>query len=404
MIKIYEILSYLFVPLILVKIYLRIKSNKEDRKRYVERFGKNYNNLKSSKKIIWIHAASIGEFKSSDIIIKKYYKKFHILVTTTTKTSAEYINEFYADKVTHQYIPFDIPFWCSRFIDFWNPRLILWIESDIWPNMLKKIRDRKIICFYINARISPKSFNRWKYLKSLYSESLITFNKIFAQSQNDLKRISILSKQNIYYIGNLKLSNNYINTVQKDKKENLCIIIVSSHKNEEEIIIKSINKIVKEKKLKIFIAPRHIKRIEEVSNMLKKYFYDFTLGALENNNSKIEIIDSFGNLEKYFKKCDIAILGGSFVNKGGHNPLEPAANGCALISGKYVFNWQNIYEDMIKDKACIMINDISELKIKMAELINNESLLDHYKKRALDFSNKKFFDNDALFKEIDLVL
>ena len=149
MIKIYEILSYLFVPLILVKIYLRIKSNKEDRKRYVERFGKNYNNLKSSKKIIWIHAASIGEFKSSDIIIKKYYKKFHILVTTTTKTSAEYINEFYADKVTHQYIPFDIPFWCSRFIDFWNPRLILWIESDIWPNMLKKIRDRKIICFYI---------------------------------------------------------------------------------------------------------------------------------------------------------------------------------------------------------------------------------------------------------------
>ena len=404
MIKIYQVLSYLFVPLILVKIYFRIKSNKEDRKRYVERFGKNYNNLKSSKKIIWIHAASIGEFKSSDIIIKKYYKKFHILVTTTTKTSAEYINEFYADKVTHQYIPFDIPFWCSRFIDFWNPRLILWIESDIWPNMLKKIRDRKIICFYINARISPKSFNRWKYLKSLYSESLITFNKIFAQSQNDLKRISILSKQNIYYIGNLKLSNNYINTVQKDKKENLCIIIVSSHKNEEEIIIKSINKIVKEKKLKIFIAPRHIKRIEEVSNMLKKYFYDFTLGALENNNYEIEIIDSFGNLEKYFKKCDIAILGGSFVNKGGHNPLEPAANGCALISGKYVFNWQNIYEDMIKDKACIMINDISELKIKMAELIKNESLLDHYKKRALDFSNKKFFDNDALFKEIDLVL
>ena len=274
MIKIYQVLSYLFVPLILVKIYFRIKSNKEDRKRYVERFGKNYNNLKSSKKIIWIHAASIGEFKSSDIIIKKYYKKFHILVTTTTKTSAEYINEFYADKVTHQYIPFDIPFWCSRFIDFWNPRLILWIESDIWPNMLKKIRDRKIICFYINARISPKSFNRWKYLKSLYSESLITFNKIFAQSQNDLKRISILSKQNIYYIGNLKLSNNYINTVQKDKKENLCIIIVSSHKNEEEIIIKSINKIVKEKKLKIFIAPRHIKRIEEVSNDLdiKNFF------------------------------------------------------------------------------------------------------------------------------------
>ena len=136
MLRIYQILSTLLIPVIILNIFIRIYRKKEDRLRFIERFGKPTVKKNSKKKILWIHAASIGEFKSSDLIIERYHKVFDILVTTTTKSSGEYIKEFYKDKIIHQYIPFDVSQWCSRFLNFWKPNLILWIESDIWPNML----------------------------------------------------------------------------------------------------------------------------------------------------------------------------------------------------------------------------------------------------------------------------
>ena len=224
MLKVYQLISYFLIPIILINLCFRIINKKEDKNRYRERFGKSKKNLDSSKRIIWIHAASIGEFKSSKLIIDKYHNNFHILVTTTTKSSAEYINKFYKDKILHQYIPFDISIWCSRFLNNWKPNLVLWIESDIWPNMLNQIKKRNINCLFINARVSPKSFNKWKYLKNLYSFSMRTFIKIFAQSENDLERIKMLTKLKIDYIGNMKLSdkNNLKKIhVNEDKKNML---------------------------------------------------------------------------------------------------------------------------------------------------------------------------------------
>ena len=171
MFRIYQILSTILIPVIIVNIFIRIYRKKEDRLRFIERFGKPTVKKNSKKKILWIHAASIGEFKSSDLIIERYHKVFDILVTTTTKSSAEYIKEFYKNKIIHQYIPFDVSLWCSRFLNFWKPNLILWIESDIWPNMLNKIRVKNINCLYLNARISPTSFKKWKSTKNFYRNS-----------------------------------------------------------------------------------------------------------------------------------------------------------------------------------------------------------------------------------------
>jgi len=405
MLKLYKLFSYIFIPLILASLYLRIIKNKEDKLRYLERFGKCKKKFTETKKIIWLHASSIGEFKSSNLIIEKYHKDFNILVTTTTKTSAEYINKYYNDKVLHQFIPYDVPIWCSRFINYWKPSLILWIESDIWPNMLKIINDKKINCFYINARISPKSYKKWKYFKNLYSKSLNTFNKILAQSLNDLKRIEILSGRKIQYIGNLKLSNNNKNNIDLKTKREFSIMIVSSHEFEEEKIIDSINNIIINNKVKLCIAPRHPQRINQITKILKNYNLTYTLDSEETNSVKdVKIIDGFGNLDSYFIKSEIVILGGSFVNKGGHNPIEPAKYGCALISGNLVYNWQDIYDEMSNKKACIMINDINDLKNILDGLMLNKSLLDEFKKKALDFSNKNFFDSEFLFKEINMVL
>ena len=197
MLRIYQILSTLLIPVIILNIFIRIYRKKEDRLRFIERFGKPTVKTNNEKKILWIHAASIGEFKSSDLIIERYHKVFNILVTTTTKSSAEYIKEFYKNKIIHQYIPFDVPLWCSRFLNFWKPNLILWIESDIWPNMLNKIRVKNINCLYLNARISQTSFKKWKGTKNFYRNSLKSFNKIFAQSKDDKKRIQELTNLQI---------------------------------------------------------------------------------------------------------------------------------------------------------------------------------------------------------------
>ena len=402
MVKIYQIIGILFLPLIIVNIFIRIYRDKEDRVRFVERFGKPTIKKNNEKKILWIHAASIGEFKSSDLIIERYHKVFDILVTTTTKSSADYIEEFYKNKVVHQYIPFDVSIWCSRFLNFWKPNLILWIESDIWPNMLKKIREKNINCLYLNARISPNSFKKWKNAKNFYKNSLKNFNKIFAQSTDDKKRIHELTNLQIDYIGNLKLAKSKLNSVTNREQSNI-IMIASTHSNEEIEIIKSIKKTIREFNLKIYLAPRHPERINTIKQELNKEGFSISLESkkdVEENN--IVIIDSFGKLDQYFKISNLVILGGSFLkNIGGHNPIEAACYGCVVISGKYVDNWTNIYEDMVKANSCIIVNKFEDIDIKMKELINNNLEIKKIQANALKFTNRSFFEKEKLFKDIE---
>ena len=402
MLKIYQIISNLLLPLIILNIYIRIYRKKEDKVRFVERFGKPTIKKNNEKKILWIHAASIGEFKSSDLIIDRYHKVFDILVTTTTKSSADYINKFYKNIVVHQYIPFDVSIWCSRFLNFWKPNLILWIESDIWPNMLNKIRDKNINCLYLNARISPNSFKKWKNAKNFYKNSLKNFNKIFAQSTDDKKRIHELTNLQIDYIGNLKLAKSKLNSVTNKEQSNI-IMIASTHSNEEIEIIKSIKKTIREFNLKIYLAPRHPERINTIKHELNKEGFSSILESKkEYEENNIVIIDSFGKLDQYFKISDLVILGGSFLkNIGGHNPIEPASYGCAIISGNYVDNWTNIYEDMVKANSCIIVNKFEDIDIKMKELLNNNLEIKKIQANAHEFSNRSFFEKEKLFQNIE---
>jgi len=405
MVKIYQIIGILFLPLIIVNIFIRIYRDKEDRVRFVERFGKPTIKKNNEKKILWIHAASIGEFKSSDLIIERYHKVFDILVTTTTKSSADYIEEFYKNKVVHQYIPFDVSIWCSRFLNFWKPNLILWIESDIWPNMLRAIRKKDINCLYLNARISPNSFKKWKNAKNFYKYSLKNFNKIFAQSSEDKKRIHELTNLQIDYIGNLKLAKKNINSVTNKDQLNT-IMIASTHFNEEIEIIKSIKKTIREFDLKIYLAPRHLERINSIKHKLNKEGFSVTLESnKDNDENSIVIIDSFGKLDQYFKISNLVILGGSFLERiGGHNPIEPASYGCVVISGKYVDNWTNIYEDMVKANSCIIVNRFEEIDLKMRELLNNNFEIKKIQKNAFEFSNSAFFEKEKLFQNIEVYI
>ena len=403
MFKLYRFLSFIAIPLIFFNICWRIIQKKEDKQRYKERFGKSSIQIPQNK-IIWIHAASVGEFKSSHIIIETYYKKYSILVTTTTKSAAEYASKYYAGKIIHQYAPFDVDIWVKRFIKYWKPQLVLWIESDLWPNTLSAIKKNKIQSLLINARISPQSFNRWKRIANNYNELLKTFSNVFAQSREDLKRLQSLTDKKIEFIGNLKLANvaDTKNFPVLSKKSNLSIMLASSHKGEEEKLIPLIKKLyVKYSNTQFYLAPRHPERSSSIKKMFNHKKLKCTKESnLNYKNSRVIIVDSFGNLASYFHKSDIVFLGGSLSKSGGHNPIEPAKYNCAIISGNHVFNWQNIYDEMVKEQACYIINNLEKLEDLLEKLINDEDILEKSKQNALNFAQKKFFDEEKL---IDII-
>ena len=408
MIQIYKFFGFILIPIIKLNIYLRIKNGKEDPIRYKERYGKIVLK-KPSKKIIWIHAASIGEFKSAEILINSLYKEYSILITTTTLSAANFANDYYSEKIIHQYAPLDINPWINSFLSHWKPNLVIWIESDLWPATLELLKNKKIKSLLFNVRMSPQSFNRWKKIKFFYKQITDCFDEITAQSVIDKERIEKLTNRNIEYIGNLKLAKNFEDRVVDPNyniknKDFTTIMFASTHQEEEELIIGLIDSLLINNGIKVILAPRHPERSQNILLKLKKRNLPATINDNYIENSKIEIINSFGVLSKYFKLSDIVFLGGSLIKKGGHNPIEPARQNCAILTGPYLYNWQNIYENMISNKACIKINHIKELELKIKNLINNNNLLAEMKKNSKIFSSQDFFDKEKIFKLINTKL
>ncbi len=401
--KIYIIISYFLIPLIIINTYIRVFKKKEDKYRYKERFGLTNLNKPKEKELIWIHASSVGEFKSSDFLINNFYKKYCILVTTTTKTASDYALKIYGDKIIHQYAPYDISIWINKFLDFWKPKLVIWIESDLWPSTIVRLREKKIVSIFLNARISPKSFNKWKYFSSYYKFITKTFFTIYAQSENDLKRIKHLTDVNTNYLGNLKLTKKFSLFSNASVSKNFNIMFASTHQNEENLIIPYIVNISKKYPfINFFIAPRHPKRASIIYNLLKTKKLNVEYDSLKKNKEcKFLIIDSFGKMDEFYSKSDVVFLGGSLTKNGGHNPIEAAVANCAIITGPNVFNWQNLYDDMMDHNSCLMINYPEELETKITNLINDKDLLTRFKRNALNFSKNDFFEENKLLNLIN---
>ena len=396
--KLYTIISNLLIPLILINTYLRVIRNKEDKKRYKERFGLTTFKKSNEKKVIWIHAASVGEFKSSDFIINNFYKNYCILLTTTTKTASEYALKNYGGKIIHQFAPFDVLFWVNKFLNNWQPKLVIWIESDLWPNTIVRLKEKNISSIYLNARISPKSFIKWQYFSSYYKFILQTFSNIYAQSINDVNRIQKLTNINIEYLGNLKLTKKKRSIPNYEVSKNITIMIASTHDKEDEIIIPYLKTISEQyPSAKFFISPRHPNRSKIIYNLLKSKNLDVKYESnFKSNNYRFLIIDSFGKMSEFYRKSDIVFLGGSFTKNGGHNPIEAAVENCAILTGPNIFNWQNLFEDMFDKNACIMVKTPKKLKTEILKLMEDINLIKILKSNAFNFADKVFFEEEKL--------
>jgi len=350
------ILSFLIIisPLI---ILFRIIKNKEDKKRFLEKFS-FFSKRKIKKNLIWFHCASVGELMSVIPLVENYEKKKsidQILITTSTLSSSKIIKKFQFKKTIHQFYPIDHYIFVDKFIKYWKPNLAIFVESEIWPCMYNKLKKNNIPVILLNARITKKTFNRWFLIKKF---SYQIFNKIHLAYPQNIESKSFLKKLNIKkikYIGNLKFAeNNQITKKNFNEKlksqfnKKKIWVASSTHINEELFCAKTHLELKKKNKnLLTIIIPRHVHRVEEIKSQLKKLNLKIALHSKKNYNLKnidIYIVDTFGETKKFHEIGSSVFFGGSIIKRGGQNPLEAARFGAKILHGSNIENFKDVYK------------------------------------------------------------
>lgn len=345
-----------------------------------------FKNPQLGEKVIMFHAVSVGEVLSLEKLIKKTketFSDYKIVLTTGTKTGQELAKKKYTNITDYiTYFPFDIPFAVNQFLNKINPSIVLIAETELWPEFAIQCKRKNIPLVIINGRISDKSYSSYKNLRFFFAPILRLYTKIFTQSNIDNERfISIGTKsENTEVMKNLKFDVEKVDSdINLEKGNNKVIIAGSTHSGENEIVISAYNKLKQShSNLKLIIAPRHLERISEIERILKDY--NFSIGYRSKNDKFIDkdiiILDTLGELKKTYAICDIAFIGGSFNNTGGHNPLEATIyNNVPTITGPSIKNFRDIYGLLFRANASKLVNNENELIQYVDELLNNNDKL-----------------------------
>ena len=413
MIFIYRILINLILILSPLIILLRLLKKKEDFIRFKEKLS-FFTKSRSKGKLVWFHGASVGEFQSIIPLLEKYDKSKkidQILITSNTLSSAKIISKIKLKKITHQFFPIDNNFIVKKFISYWKPSIALFVDSEIWPNMLINLDKEKIPTILINARITKKSYNRWIKFKS-FSQSI--FNKINLCMSSNKETVIFLKKlgaKNIKYFGNLKYSQSENEKIEIDNKTIKFIkkrtswCASSTHKSEEKFFGLVHNRLKRKyKNLLTVIIPRHIDRKElikdELSNLgLKVHMHEPKTKI--NQDTDIYLVNSFGKTKSFYSVLKNIFLGGSLIKHGGQNPLEAVRYNCNILHGPNVFNFTEIYQFLNNQKISKKIQNLNQAVNTLDKLFTSNKSQKNIKNKINKIGKKILKKN---IYEIDLIL
>ena len=344
----------LFSPII---ILIRIFKKKEDKIRFKEKFC-FFSKKRNQGKLIWFHGSSVGEIMSVLPIINEYEKNNsikRILITSSTLSSSKILEKLKFKKVIHQFYPIDHIFFSKKFLNYWKPSLAIFLESEIWPSMFTNLKKNNIPLILLNARITKKTFLRWLKIKR-FSQSIFNLISIAYPQNNEtklyLKKLNVNKIQgigNIKYIENNKAQNKKVDKNLNKLFKNLKTCVAASTHNPEEVFAGEAHLLLK-KKYKNFITiiiPRHVHRASEISEQLKTLNLKIVKHSSKNKNLNdvdIYIVDTFGESKKFYKIATTVFLGGSIINHGGQNPIEPARFGAKILHGPNIGNFKEVYK------------------------------------------------------------
>jgi 3-deoxy-D-manno-octulosonic-acid transferase len=396
----YSVLIILTLPFAILRILLRDTKNSNWIRKLKNQLGFV---PKISGKVIWLHCVSVGEFNAAKPLIDKIFIKFplhQIVISTTTITGSEAVEKHYKSQVIHCFFPFDVPFIVSSFLKKIKPVACILLETEIWPNLITKLKHKNIPVMLVNARLSKKSFKKYnKFSPKLVSVTLNSLSIICSQNESSSKRfISLGASNNIITTGSLKFDSNEPNnsgTIQALKNitgDRKIVVFASTRKGEEFQIIKSYLALKSKFNALLLIVPRHPERFNEVFDMANETGLNVERRSLADHyeqDTDILIGDSMGEMTSYLNISDIAFIGGSLTNNGGQNMLEAAALSKPIIFGPSVFNFEEISKGLLDDGSAIQVSNAEELMKTISEL-----LLDDGKRRLIGESAKTTFENN----------
>ncbi|MGE4351638.1 MAG: 3-deoxy-D-manno-octulosonic acid transferase [Bdellovibrionales bacterium] len=377
----YRLLTSLAAPLISLYLRFRKAHGKEDARRFQERLGWA-SEARPDGKLVWCHAASVGEVLSVLAVLDQISLRFpdwSILLTTGTVTSASIVKGRLPARTIHHYVPVDRWAYVSRFLNHWRPDLVLWVESELWPNMLSSLLERKIPAILLNGRMSEKSYQRWRFLKGGIKRMLGAFVLGLTQTGAERNRFAALGMANVQAIGNLKFA---ADPLPCDMEELAALkqtiegrpvwLMASTHPGEDEIAVRVHQKLRQTwPDLLSILVPRHPARGEEIAALLEKEKLRFSrrsTGKKPDRDTEIYLADTMGELGLFYRLCRLCCLAGSFT-WGGHNPIEPALLRCAVLFGPKMDNFAIMADDMLAHGAALQVSDESELAQTLHRLI-----------------------------------
>jgi len=403
----YKFLTYLFYPFTYFFLFIRRLKKKEHHIRYKEKLSKIILD-RDDGFLVWFHVASVGEAMSILPLIESFEqeKKINtILITSITLSSAQILEKKYGNnkKIIHQFLPLDIPKFVNKFLNHWSPNLSIFIDSEIWPNLIVGIKKRNIPLLLVNGRITKKTFFRWNFVKNFAKKIFSMFDLCIAANNETEKYLKILGVNNVKNYGNLKFaktksnSNKHLDPLLLAKIKNRKIWCAASTHSSEEIICAQTHILLKKKydNILTIIIPRHINRIEKINNQLKKLNLKTCLYNKFNeinSDTDILLVNTYGESSKFFEIAKYVFLGGSLIKHGGQNPIEPSRLGCKIFYGPYVNNFFEIYKYLKSLKVANQIHSSEDLnkflneEFKIAKTSNNQIIekIDNYGQSILN--------------------
>ena len=376
----YRRLSAAAAPLTTLLVRRRLKQGKEDPARVGERRGVS-RLARPPGPLIWIHGASVGEVLAAAALIERL-RALHIriLLTSGTATSAAIAARRFPPDVIHQFVPYDSPSYVARFLDHWRPSLALFIESDLWPNLILSSADRRLPMVLINGRMSHRSFPRWQRAAATIGALLGRFDICLAQSHVDAERFAALGSRNVVTTGNLKLDvlpppadPARLERLMSVTRGRNVIVAASTHPGEEEMLRdahRALARLVPS--LLTVIAPRHADRGAAIAGMIQASGLQVALRTREElptATTDIYVADTMGELGLFYRLAPVVFMGGSLVAHGGQNPIEAVKLGAAVLHGPHVANFADVYAALDRAGGATRVDGVDALVRQLAHLL-----------------------------------
>ena len=395
----YIALSYALTPLVVFFLLWRGIRAREYWRRLPERFG--VVRPAANDGCIWVHAVSVGEVQASAVLIRRIqtrHPELSIHVTTVTPTGSARVRDLFGDSVSHSYAPYDLPGSVRRFFRRVRPKVAIIVETELWPTLYHECGKQRIPLILASARISPRSVGTYRRFISLFREALSHGIVIAAQSEADSQRFRTLGANpaRTHVAGNIKFDFEMpAAAIEEGRRlrqihasDRPVFVAASTHENEESLVLDAFEQIRKRwPRCLLVLVPRHPERFRQVASLLQERGLSFvtrTSGEACDEQTRVLLVDTLGELQSFYGTADVAFVGGSLVPVGGHNLLEPATVGLPIITGSYLFNTEDIAERLVECDGAVIVDSPAELAREVVALLEDPERADRVGGNARD--------------------